>query len=252
MTGANRVTPESNVLPNDSDVGELSKRFSLIEAESTSANLRTPASSRYFAATNTLLPPTAARTELLTPETALLTPGVTVQSGDDSTTELEEEEPIWQRREPSRHRTDKQSGKNSHTKFTRIPTTEEDTDNERPTRWPVNNKNSVNWSSDNHQDNKEAGGEKSTKRGKKEARTKHKQETLANLVVHVCRREKALMNRKEIVVEWQTIATVLDRLMFWVFLTATLVCYIIILFVIPSMKPHSQAHVEQTRILRRD
>ncbi|CAD5112096.1 DgyrCDS1336 [Dimorphilus gyrociliatus] len=58
-------------------------------------------------------------------------------------------------------------------------------------------------------------------------------DTIAKLVVAICRKEQALVSRKEMIVEWQTIATVIDRLLFWIFLMATVLSYVIVLLVIP-------------------
>ena len=43
-----------------------------------------------------------------------------------------------------------------------------------------------------------------------------------------------LYMRKLIVAEWQRIAAVIDRLLFWIYVLGTIVSYIIILFVIPK------------------
>ena len=52
-----------------------------------------------------------------------------------------------------------------------------------------------------------------------------------------CQKKAALLERRQIVVEWQTIATVVDRLLFWLFLVGTVVAYLVILFLIPYTKP---------------
>ena len=51
-----------------------------------------------------------------------------------------------------------------------------------------------------------------------------------------CRKAEALAWRKSVAVEWQTIAAVVDRLLFWLFLLVTLVAYLVILVIIPYMK----------------
>lgn len=70
-----------------------------------------------------------------------------------------------------------------------------------------------------------------------EARSKHQNDQFAKLVAKTCRREQSLALRKETVVEWQTIATVIDRLLFWVFLLATIAAYLVILVFVPMTKP---------------
>ena len=72
-------------------------------------------------------------------------------------------------------------------------------------------------------------------RGKSWSRAKGDQ--FARIVAKSCRREQSLALRKEIVVEWQTIATVIDRLLFWIFLLATVVAYLVILVFVPMTKP---------------
>ena len=52
-----------------------------------------------------------------------------------------------------------------------------------------------------------------------------------------CRKRKALARRKLIVSEWQTIAMIIDQLLFWVFLTATVVAYLVIIVIAPYTKP---------------
>jgi len=52
-----------------------------------------------------------------------------------------------------------------------------------------------------------------------------------------CPMAKALADRKRAVVEWQSMAAVLDRLLFWIFLVATFIAYIVILVIVPALKP---------------
>ena len=73
--------------------------------------------------------------------------------------------------------------------------------------------------------------------GNRRARAKAKCDHFARIVAKSCRREQSLALRKEIVVEWQTIATVIDRLLFWIFLLATVVAYLVILVFVPMTKP---------------
>ena len=73
--------------------------------------------------------------------------------------------------------------------------------------------------------------------GNRRARAKAKCDHFARIVARSCRREQSLALRKEIVVEWQTIATVIDRLLFWIFLLATVVAYLVILVFVPMTKP---------------
>ena len=84
------------------------------------------------------------------------------------------------------------------------------------------------------------------------ARMRRKQETLSNLVADSCQKEKALISRKEMVVEWQTIATVIDRLLFWIFLLGTIVAYIVILIVVPGSKPTYTDDILPIHLLKRN
>jgi hypothetical protein len=59
----------------------------------------------------------------------------------------------------------------------------------------------------------------------------------AVLAAESCPMAMALADRKRAVVEWQAMAAVVDRLLFWIFLVATIVAYIVMLIVIPIMKP---------------
>lgn len=78
-------------------------------------------------------------------------------------------------------------------------------------------------------------------RKRSNSNTTAKQDSLSDLVFQICRKEQALISRREMVVEWQTIATVIDRLLFWVFFMGTIVAYIVILICIPYTKPtHSE------------
>ena len=65
-----------------------------------------------------------------------------------------------------------------------------------------------------------------------------------------CNKHVALMSRREIVVEWQTMALVIDRLLFWIFLMATVAAYVIILFVFPYSKPKYIDDKSPMRVLR--
>ncbi len=70
-----------------------------------------------------------------------------------------------------------------------------------------------------------------------EQKQRQKQESLEMAVIETCRKEQALALRKEVVVEWQTIATVVDRLLFWLFFFATVIAYLVILVFVPWTKP---------------
>ena len=72
---------------------------------------------------------------------------------------------------------------------------------------------------------------------KNKSRAKTKGDQFARNVAKSCRRERSLALRKEIIVEWQTIATVIDRLLFWIFLLATIIAYLVILVFVPMTKP---------------
>lgn len=73
---------------------------------------------------------------------------------------------------------------------------------------------------------------------------------LAGLVSDACRKEKALAERRAMIVEWQTIATVIDRLLFWIFLIGTLAAYVIILFAMPWTKPSLPDDVTPFHVLK--
>lgn len=79
-----------------------------------------------------------------------------------------------------------------------------------------------------------------------------KQQTISNHVVDSCQKEMALMSRREMVVEWQTIATVVDRLLFWIFLIGTIVAYIVILIIVPGSKPTFDDGVLPIHLLKRN
>ncbi len=59
----------------------------------------------------------------------------------------------------------------------------------------------------------------------------------SNAEACACAKTQTLLARKKIIVEWQTIATIMDRFLFWLFLMGTVVAYIVILVVVPSEKP---------------
>ena len=52
-----------------------------------------------------------------------------------------------------------------------------------------------------------------------------------------CPKKAALVERRQTVAEWHTIATVVDRFLFFLFLLGTIIAYIVILFIIPGTKP---------------
>lgn len=55
----------------------------------------------------------------------------------------------------------------------------------------------------------------------------------------VCGKAVAMATRKQAIAEWQIMATVIDRLLFWVFLLATVVTYLVILVGLPLLKRES-------------
>ena len=63
-----------------------------------------------------------------------------------------------------------------------------------------------------------------------------------DVALDACRKRMALARRKLIVSEWQTIATVIDQLLFWLFLTATIVAYLVIIVIAPYTKTGLPAH----------
>ena len=65
-----------------------------------------------------------------------------------------------------------------------------------------------------------------------------------------CPKKAALVERRQMVVEWQTIAAVVDRLLFWIFLLGTLVAYVVILYITPRTKPVYKAFDDGYNILR--
>lgn len=55
----------------------------------------------------------------------------------------------------------------------------------------------------------------------------------------VCVKAVAMTTRKQAIAEWQVMATIIDRLLFWVFLLATVVTYLVILVGLPLLKTES-------------
>ncbi|XP_074653007.1 neuronal acetylcholine receptor subunit alpha-10-like [Tubulanus polymorphus] len=53
----------------------------------------------------------------------------------------------------------------------------------------------------------------------------------------MCQRQNELMKQKVVIAEWQRIAAVIDRLLFWAYFVGTIVSYVVILFIIPGSKP---------------
>ena len=82
-------------------------------------------------------------------------------------------------------------------------------------------------------------------------RRERKQDTVANFVVETCQKEQALTTRKEMIVEWQTIATIIDRLLFWIFFIGTVVAYIVILICVPNSKPSYTDEIIPLHLLKR-
>jgi hypothetical protein len=64
-----------------------------------------------------------------------------------------------------------------------------------------------------------------------------------------CKKLQALADRKKVVVEWQSIATVVDRILFWIFLLGTAVAYLVILVLVPNTKPDFRDGDTRTRVL---
>jgi len=52
----------------------------------------------------------------------------------------------------------------------------------------------------------------------------------------VCSKARALAARKHVIVTWQVMATVIDRLLFWIFFVGTVLAYLIILVFMPMTK----------------
>lgn len=48
-----------------------------------------------------------------------------------------------------------------------------------------------------------------------------------------------MATRKQAIAEWQVMSTIIDRLLFWVFLLATVVTYVVILVGLPLLKTES-------------
>lgn len=63
---------------------------------------------------------------------------------------------------------------------------------------------------------------------------KHKKDTPRSKIPEVCRTRSALYQRKLIVAEWQQIASVIDRVLFWFYFVSTVASYILILVVVPN------------------
>ena len=49
------------------------------------------------------------------------------------------------------------------------------------------------------------------------------------------------LRQKTIIAEWQRIAAVIDRVLFWTFVLATLASYVIILIILPKTKPNQDS-----------
>ena len=66
-----------------------------------------------------------------------------------------------------------------------------------------------------------------------------------------CKKQFALLERKRVIVEWQSVATVIDRVLFWVFLIGTGIAYLVILVIVPHTKPEEEADLAKTRALNK-
>lgn len=61
----------------------------------------------------------------------------------------------------------------------------------------------------------------------------------ANRRDSVCVKAVAMATRKQAIAEWQVMSTIIDRLLFWIFLLATVVAYLVILVGLPLLKTES-------------
>lgn len=64
-----------------------------------------------------------------------------------------------------------------------------------------------------------------------------------------CKKLVAMADRKKVIVEWQSIATVIDRILFWIFLIGTVAAYIFVLILVPNSKPKYNSDNARTRVL---
>jgi hypothetical protein len=55
--------------------------------------------------------------------------------------------------------------------------------------------------------------------------------------IEICDKKIEFMRQKVIIAEWQRIAAVVDRLLFWIYFFGTIIAYVTILFIVPSSKP---------------
>ncbi len=247
----------------ESDLGELSNRFSEIEQNANQARHRhgtsttedhkmMPRSSPYRIRYNGLSH-SSTTGDLGERSTAPLNSGIDSATGTD----IEEDEPVWVRRDMSNERP--LLGRSTSCA-------------ERPSRT-----NRVNFSDSCQSDDelKSDYEKKPLTRGKTlplsrgrsimkklnsirkknkppYSNAQRKQDTITRLIIQSCRKEKALFTRRQMVVEWQTIASVIDRLLFWIFLTATGVCYFVILFLIPYTMPTFPDDLNASNIIRRN
>lgn len=62
-----------------------------------------------------------------------------------------------------------------------------------------------------------------------------------------CAVYQALLSRKIVVAEWQRIACVIDRFLFWIYFISTIVAYIVILVIIPGQRQDAREEANRAR-----
>lgn len=62
-----------------------------------------------------------------------------------------------------------------------------------------------------------------------------------------CAVYQALLSRKIVVAEWQRIACVIDRFLFWFYFISTIVAYVVILVIIPGQRRDAREEAKRVR-----
>ena len=117
--------------------------------------------------------------------------------------DIQEEEIVWLRREDIEH---PDTGSNTHDMTPRQETSLKDNNNKSK---------DAKSAGDNH-------------------KVLTNSEIIEKEVSEVCKTQINLRNRKVIVAEWQRIAAVVDRILFWFYFLGTVASYILILVVVPN------------------
>jgi len=83
-------------------------------------------------------------------------------------------------------------------------------------------------------------------------RRRKKKKTKKNNTTSECHRAHALFVWKRAIVEWRAMSAVVDRLLFFVFLVATLLIYVTILVVVPMMKTTATVNSPSVTVIHSD